>query len=40
MKRLTSDNKMLGYELITEVVVRETTLRSIVTDIVGTRQKM
>ncbi len=51
MKRLTSDNKMLGYELmkaypniflppVTEVVVRETTLRSIVTDIVGTRQKM
>lgn len=53
MKRLTSDNKMLGYELmkaypniscfsttVTEVVVRETTLRSIVTDIAGTRQKM
>lgn len=53
MKRLTSDNKMLGYELmkaypniscflppVTEVVVRETTLRSIVTDIAGTRQEM
>ena len=53
MKWLTSDNKMLGYELmkaypnilvflppVTEVVVRGTTPRSIVTDIVGTRQKM
>ena len=49
MKRLTSDNKMLGYELmkaypqhflfflppVTEVVVRETTLRSIVTEYCG-----
>ena len=54
MKWLTSDNKMLGYELmkaypqhflvflppVTEVVVRGTTPRSIVTDIAGTRQKM
>ena len=53
MKRLTSDNKMLGYELMKAYpniscfsttrhggCSKGTTLRSIVTDIAGTRQKM
>ena len=51
MKWLTSDNKMLGYELMKaypNISCFSTTrhggcskaLRSIVTDIVGTRQKL